>query len=215
MKKALKYISWIPFAISIGSLTIYLFYTLKIRFSKRVIVTVELTNTLKAYLIIALISLFIGLFIMLLKKVYNLLKSEPNNTKIRKEDTNYINLVRNEEIKQNVEKNPEVHIHENKEYNFKLEGVSCPECGKIISKDALICPYCGIMFDEKVLRVLDKFITKKQPKKKVKKGVVLANILLIIVFMFLIFLVSNMLINKSNQNKQNINAVVINEENIK
>lgn len=216
MKKIGKYLSFLPFAVSAGSIIIYLFYTLKIRFSRRVIVTEELTSTLKTYLILALISLFIGLLIILLKKVYNLFRVDSIG---KKEESNVFNketisLVK-EDINSNINKEAQTYIEEKKEYSFKLDGVSCPECGKIISKDALICPYCGIIFDEKVLGVLDKLITKRHYKKKEKKGIIIANILLIILFIFLIFLVSNMLINKSKENNKNVNHIVMIEENIR
>ena len=67
MKKFLTYLGWLPFAISLGALVIYLVYTIQIKLNPAIIVTDKLIGTLKAYLIIALVSLFIGLLIILIK----------------------------------------------------------------------------------------------------------------------------------------------------
>lgn len=223
MKKILKYLSFIPFAVCIGSLLIYFVYTIQIKFSKRVIVTESLTNNLKLYLIIALISLFIGLLIVLLKKIYNLLKAEKNVTinKVKEEKLDDVIKIKLKNPKLNGEKivgkledtmqNVEVYIDDNKNYNFKLDGISCPECKGLISKNATICPHCGILFDEALLRVLS---NNKTPvvKKKTSKKIIVINIFLILLFIILILLVSNVLLNKGKENSNNINPVVLNEE---
>lgn len=229
MKKILNYLSFIPFAVSLGALIIYLVYTLQIKINKSVVVTDELTARLKIYLIIALVSLFVGLLITLIKKIYNLFKTDSKVEKVKKEKT------KKEEVKDDILKvkltnpklngdvivgkledtmqNVEVYIDDKKEYNFKLDGVSCPECGGLISKDAAICPHCGILFDDEVLR----FLTKKekvQEKVKCKKDkkIIIVNIFLIILFIMLILLLSNVIINKGKENKSNINPVVVNEK---
>lgn len=245
MKKILKYLSFIPFAISLGAFIIYIVYTLQIKINKSIVITNELTTRLKTYLIIALVSLFVGLLIVLIKKMYNLFKTDTKvekvkkvkKEKIKKEKTKKVKKekIRKEEVKDDILKvkltNPklngdvivgkledtmqdvEVYIDDKKEYNFKLDGVSCPECGGLISKDAAICPHCGILFDDEVLR----FLTKKekvQEKLKYKKDkkVIIVNIFLIILFIILILLLSNVIINKGKENKSNINLAVVNEK---
>ena len=84
-------------------------------------------------------------------------------------------------------------VHENKkQYIYKLEGVVCPECGNSISSKAAICPHCGILFDEEIIKVIKKY-EKGKTKVRTKNSlmVTLANILLIILFIFLIFLIWN------------------------
>jgi hypothetical protein len=49
------------------------------------------------------------------------------------------------------EKIDEKSIGDKKDYYFKLDKVSCPDCSGLISKDAAICSHCGIVFDDKVL----------------------------------------------------------------
>lgn len=245
MKKILNYLSFIPFAVSLGALIIYLVYALQIKINKSVVVTDELTARLKTYLIIALVSLFIGLLIILIKKIYNLFKTDSKVEKVKKEKTKKVKekkkkkskkeKIKKEEVKDDILKvkltnpklngdvivgkledtmqNVEVYIDDKKEYNFKLDGVSCPECGGLISKDAAICPHCGILFDDEVLR----FLTKKEKvqekvKRKKDKKIIIANIFLIILFIILILLLSNVIINKGKENKSNINPVVINEK---
>ena len=53
MNKILKYLQWIPFAISLGALIIYIVYTIQIKMNPAIIVTDKLINTLKTYLIIS------------------------------------------------------------------------------------------------------------------------------------------------------------------
>ena len=72
MKKILNYLLWLPFAVSISSFVLYFVTAVKIKL-KNTFVTESIQNTLKMYLIIGLISLFIGLLIVFVKKVIKLL----------------------------------------------------------------------------------------------------------------------------------------------
>ena len=65
MKKILNYLLWLPFAVSISSFALYFVTAVKIKL-KNTFVTESIQNTLKMYLIIGLISLFIGLLIAVL-----------------------------------------------------------------------------------------------------------------------------------------------------
>ena len=229
-KNIMKYLQFLPFAICLGSLIIYLVYTIYIKANKAVIVTDKLISTLKIYLIIALVSLFIGLLIILLKKIFNLVdvmpkiklpkKEKVQKLKAEKKKEQVIEIKNNEETKNIQEEIQEVIKEEvkeeikevkkernlndnNKEYIFKLEGVSCPSCKGLLAKDAAICPHCGILFDNEILRILDKYY-KKETKKKKSPVVILANVLLTILFIILILLVVNLIINKAHENKTNI-----------
>ena len=233
MKKILKYLSFIPFAICIGALVVYLINTVQIKLDNTIIVTNELTSRLNMYLIIALVSLFVGLLIILIKKLYNLFKKENKKEKIKKEKK--IKSKKEEIMDENILKvkltNPklngdvivgkledtmqdvEVYIDDKKEYNFRLEAVACPECGGLISKDAAICPHCGILFDDEVLRFLSKKDkTKVKVKTKKNKKIIIVNVLLIILFIILILLLTNVIINKGKENTNNIKPVVINDQ---
>ena len=224
MKKYIRYIEWLPFAICLGALIIYLVYTIQIKMNPAIIVTDKLISTLKTYLIIALIALFIGLLIVLLKKIYilkhpsfTLKKVRPKKEKVVLEKVKEEKIVTKEDntIKEVVEETVYT-IDDKKDYTFKLDGVACPECNGLISKDAAICPHCGILFDEELLNFLERHKNKiskvekvKYVKSKPKLGVIIANICLIVLFIFLIFLVSNLLINKANENKNNITAIKV------
>ena len=208
MKKYSRYLEWIPFAICLGALLIYIVYTIQIKTNPAIIVTDQLVSTLKTYLIIALVSLFIGLLIILIKKIRKLsrptVKSYVRHT-IREENVVEQPKVVVEETK--IVTEPKVEekvvmaepiieekiVHENKkQYIYKLEGVVCPECGNSISSKAAICPHCGILFDEEIIKVIKKY-EKGKTKVRTKNSlmVTLANILLIILFIFLIFLIWN------------------------
>lgn len=202
MKKFIKYLEWIPFAICLGSILIYIIYTIRVKINPAIIVTDQLVSTLKTYLIISLISLFIGLLIILIKKIHKLtkptVKSYVRHTikeekiieepKVIVEETKII-----EEPKVTIEEPiKEEKIEVKKEYVYKLEGVVCPECGLSISPNAAICPHCGILFDEEIIKVIKKY--EKSKNKEVRKNslmVTIANILLIILFIFLIYLMWN------------------------
>ncbi len=235
MKKILKYLIWIPFALSLGSLLIYIINIVIIKMNPNAIVTEKTTITLKTYLLIALVSLFIGLFIVLIKKIYNLLtinnmyktkrKKIKKSKKIKNEEISNKNdvlkvQIANPEVKEDkivgkltdTMQDVEIYVNNKKDYNFKLDGISCPECSGLISKDAAICPHCGILFDDAVMRVLSNNTSLGVKKKKSGKKIIIVNILLIILFIFLIFLISNLIFNKGKENNNNINPVVLNEE---
>ena len=250
MNKTKNYLKFLPFAICLGSLLIYLIYTLYIKINPAVIVTDKLISNLKAYLIIALISLFIGLLIIFIEKIRNLnpnitkeeknikendkkdekiiiIKEEENNNKLNlkfdkqkklkviseKKKDNVIEVkVENKDLNEILKEEKEEELEEqlvldeDKEYTFKFDGVACPSCSSVIAKDAAICPHCGILFDDEILRVLNihsNSISKKE-KKDNKVMVKLANILLTILFIILIFLVVNLLVNKASENKHNL-----------
>lgn len=220
MKKIIRYLEWIPFAIALGSLVIYLVYTIQIKLNPAIIITDKLISTLKTYLIIALVSLFVGLLIILIKKIRRLIKVEKRE-EIYKEEKVIINEPKKEEVIRVVEKEPvkeitledemrmenEKPIIKEKKYVYKVEGIVCPDCGNHISKNAGICPHCGILFDDEIIRVLKKY-DKKQTKKTGKSFSFIANVLLTILFIILIFLICNMLYNKYNENLKNINYII-------
>lgn len=234
MKKYSRYLEWIPFAICLGALLIYIVYTIQIKTNPAIIVTDQLVSTLKTYLIIALVSLFIGLLIILIKKIRKLsrptVKSYVRHTireenvveqprvvveepkvveqprvvveetkaveqpKVVVEETKIVTEPKVEEKVVMAEPIIEEKIvHENKkQYIYKLEGVVCPECGNSISSKAAICPHCGILFDEEIIKVIKKYEKgKTKVRRKNSLMVTLANILLIILFIFLIFLIWN------------------------
>lgn len=76
MKKILKYLSWIPFAISIGSLILYLRYFVMFKLDSNLVMTDAVKETLNNYLILVFVSLFVGLLIILFKKIFNLINTE-------------------------------------------------------------------------------------------------------------------------------------------
>ena len=82
MKKISNYLLWLPFAVSISSFVLYFVTTVKIKL-KNTFVTESIQNTLKMYLIIGLISLFIGLLIVFVKKVIKLFKPDNNVKEIK------------------------------------------------------------------------------------------------------------------------------------
>ena len=255
MKKVVKYILWLPFAVSISSFALYFVYAIRIKF-KDLTVTESMQNSLKLYLIIGLISLFVGLFVVFIKKTILLFKMDDseniNENKVKekkikeqKVSNKVISIPKNEQeqtisknelilkilnpiFKDNkimgtldttnqdvivyldkeekVEVKQEV-IKENEIVDDLLIDSNCPECGYQISKDAAICPHCGILFDEKVLGIIksnEKKLKKKNKKFSLKKFIL--DMFLILLFMILIFLVSNMLINKSAENYNNVNG---------
>ncbi len=250
MKKVVKYILWLPFAVSISSFALYFVYAIRIKF-KNLTVTESMQNSLKLYLIIGLISLFVGLFVVFIKKTILLFKMDDsenikeNKVKEKKISNKVISIPKNEQeqtisknelilkilnpvFKDNkitgtldttnqdvivyldkeekVEVKQEV-IKENEIVDDLLIDSNCPECGYPISKDAAICPHCGILFDEKVLGIIksnEKKLKKKNKKFSLKKFIL--DMFLILLFMILIFLVGNMLINKSAENYNNVNG---------
>ena len=194
MRKILKYLEWIPFAIALGSLVIYLVYTIQIKLNPAIIVTDSLINTLKTYLIIALVSLFIGLLIILIKKIRKLIYSDEK-------------IVKETIVKEyKYPKEEKVVITETKKEDvIKVKGVVCPECNNPISENAGICPHCGILFDDEIIKVIKKY---EKGKNKRRPFSFVANVLLTILFLILIFLICNMLYNKYNENIKNINYII-------
>lgn len=253
MKKVVKYILWLPFAVSISSFLLYFVYAIRIKF-KNLAVTESMQNSLKLYLIIGLISLFIGLFVVFIKKTIMLFKMDDmdslkeHKVKVKESKvTNKVISIPKKEYEETISKNElilkilnpvfknnkitgtldttnqnvivyldkdeekvdvkqEV-IKENEIVEDLLIDSNCPECGYPISKEAAICPHCGILFDEKVLGIIknnEKKLKKKSKKFSLKKFIL--DMLLILLFMILIFLVGNMLINKSAENYNNVNG---------
>ena len=236
MKKILRYLEWLPFAIALGSLVIYLVYTIQLKVNPAIIVTDKLISTLKTYLIIALVSLFIGLLIILIKKIYKLMNQdkivtqketvviqEPiKETIVVEKQENVINttepiveikepqketVIIQEPKKETVIIQKEETINNN--YNYKLEAVLCPECNNRISKKDAICPHCGILFDKEILKIIKKYDNRDYKYNKRKKRFIqIANIILTILFIILILLICNVLYNKYNQNIKNVYNIV-------
>lgn len=208
MKKFIEYLKWVPFAICLGSLVIYLIYTIRIKLNPAIIVTESLIFALNTYLIIALISLFIGLLIILIQKIYKLTKQ---NNYIKEEKVVYTYPKEEKTIITEEKKDDVVTIKEEKEPIVVKEkvtienGVNCPECNNKISKSAAICPYCGILFDKEILKVIKKYEKKEY---KVNPISTIANILLTIIFIILILLICNYLYNRYNDNLQKISSIV-------
>lgn len=255
MKKILRYLEWLPFAIALGALVIYLVYTIQIKMNPAIIITDKLINTLKTYLIIALVSLFIGLLVILIKKIRRLMLSESTEKvlatttiskkpikeekvviaetkpedviKVVEENSNLGSKIQKQTIINNetvIEKEPIVEktviqepTHQAKtmeeKYIYKVKGVVCPECNNYISKNAGICPHCGILFDDEIIKIIRKYekVEKRQKTTYIvrkKPLVTIANILLTILFIILILLICNKLYNKYNENLKNINQII-------
>lgn len=221
MKKILNYLLWLPFAVSISSFVLYFVTAVKIKL-KNTFVTESIQNTLKMYLIIGLISLFIGLLIVFVKKVIKLFKPDNNVKEIKtikneKNDDKNIFMLKivNPVFSDNkiigtleeTDQHIEVYIEKKKKTDVNFDTVSCPECSGLISKDAAICPHCGVLFDEKIINIVNdnkKKLQKKNKKFSLKKFIL--DTLLILLFMVLTFLVVNLLINKSAENYNNVNG---------
>ena len=206
MKKVVKYILWLPFAVSISSFALYFVYAIRIKF-KNLTVTESMQNSLKLYLIIGLISLFVGLFVVFIKKTILLFKMDDSENikenkvkekkiKEQKVSNKVISIPKNEQElivyldkEEKVEVKQEV-IKENEIVDDLLIDSNCPECGYPISKDAAICPHCGILFDEKVLGIIksnEKKLKKKNKKFSLKKFIL--DMFLILLFIQELFVV--------------------------
>lgn len=122
MKKVLKYLSWIPFAISIGALVLYLRYFIMFKLDSNLVMTDKVEETLNNYLILVFVFLFIGLLIILFKKIFNLVNTKDNSikeiTKKDKEDNNVINNVNNQDFINAIENNSRTLLNINEESNF-------------------------------------------------------------------------------------------------
>ena len=207
MKKILKHIEWFAFAICLCTLLVYLFYTLYIKLNSSVVITDKLINSLKAYLIIALISLFIGLLIILIKKIYYLTKNE-TKVKVKEEkvriitEPNKVNSISNNEkviVTEEIKDTKYIVKNEN------MDEMKCSECGNMISKNAAICPYCGVLYDDAVLRVLKKYDKKKEKQERRFSllGLII-NIILIVIFVILSIILVNKIQDKVEENKYGI-----------
>lgn len=81
MKNVLKYLLWLPFAVTLGAFILYLRYFIKFKLDSNIVITDQITNTLNMYLIVAFVSLFIGLLIILFKKIMNLIHGDKTISK--------------------------------------------------------------------------------------------------------------------------------------
>ena len=135
MKKVVKYILWLPFAVSISSFALYFVYAIRIKF-KNLTVTESMQNSLKLYLIIGLISLFVGLFVVFIKKTILLFKMDDSEN------------VREKNVK-------EKKIKEQKVSN-KVISISKNEQEQTINKNELILKILNPVFkDNKITGTLD------------------------------------------------------------
>ncbi len=204
MKKLVKYLQWLAFAISLITLLVYLVYTLYIKLNPSIIVTDRLVKSLKTYLIIALVSLFIGLLIILLKKIYYLTRSEAIvKTKTRKvvvseQPIDKIKFAKVDEVISEEIKETKRVVKDND------DKVRCSECGNVISKDAAICPHCGVLYDKAILKILKKYDKIKEKKeRKISFAAFIINIILIIVFFVLCVILGNKIYDKVEYYKNN------------
>lgn len=123
MKKVFKYISWIPFAISIGSLILYLRYFIMFKLDSNLVMTDAVKETLNNYLILVFVSLFIGLLIILFKKIINLVNTN-ENSKIKEviqhdiSESESLDSVNNQDFINAIENNSRVFGSINEESNF-------------------------------------------------------------------------------------------------
>ena len=235
MKKYLRNIEWFFFALCLGSLLVYIFYTIHIKVNPQTIITDRLVGTLKTYLIIALISLFIGLFIVLIKKILFLKKPttivdndysfnktstykrntdiiEVNNNKVISEQVKEEKIkIRNDEVIPTKEKIVKETVTEKvvtpKKYTYEVTDSVCPECGGGISKKAAICPHCGILFDREVLRILKKH-EKRKRKIPLNPFWIVFNLILIVILIIFIIIVSKAIYRNYITNKNNINSYI-------
>lgn len=123
MKKVLKYLSWVPFAISIGSLILYLRYFIMFKLDSNLVMTDTVKETLNNYLILVFVSLFIGLLIILFKKVFNLINADSKDKVkqvIKNDDSNneVLNDYDNQEFINAIENNSRTFCTINEESNF-------------------------------------------------------------------------------------------------
>ena len=102
MKNYLKYLNWVPFGISIGALILYLRYTIMFKLDSNLIMTDKVKESLNQYLIILFISLFVGLAIVLFKKIFILVNSTSkekinfNNNEVNYADNKFKDIIENE-----------------------------------------------------------------------------------------------------------------------
>lgn len=221
MKKIIKYLLWIPFAISIGAFALYLKYIIMFKLDSNIIVTDQINNTLNGYLIVAFTSLFIGLVVILSRKIMNLVHSNKNiikeeiNTSNNSIDQEFINAIENNKIDskesnfmKDIKNNDVVKIHiDNLSKDKIIDKKECPKCGNIVDKDAIICTNCGILFDKSILNYFQKsndvIVKRKSPILNF-----IINFIVIVLCIFLIFLIGNKIVNQRNENISNISTEV-------
>ena len=225
MKKVLKYMLWIPFAVSIGSFALYLRYIIMFKLDSNIIVTDQIKNTLNGYLIVAFTSLFIGLVIILFKKIMNLIHNNKTNIikleskeeiKENNMDKSFIDAIENRQtveykesnFMRDIRNNDIVRIHiDNSNKDMIKNQKKCPKCGNIVDEEAIICTNCGILFDKSILNCF-----KKQNEVVIKRKSPILNFIInfivIILCIFLIFLIGNKIINQRNENFNNISTEV-------
>ena len=231
MKKYDRYLRTLPFIICIVCLVIYLIYVIHLKLHPSIVVTDSVVTTLKVLLIIALVSLFIGLLLILLRKIYGLRDTDEvvvKKTVVKTEKVVPEVVVNTEDIKADAIVNEKVKtetkkvINEvkkeekvivKKEQKNKSLYAICPECEGLISDKAAICPHCGIVFDREVIKVLKKYDKQKEDKMR-SYGIVSAmiNVFIIIFFIILIIIISNILIDKYNKNYKNLNPYETSEK---
>lgn len=150
MKKLIKYILWLPFAVSISSFVLYFVYAIRIKF-KNLMVTENMQNSLKIYLIIGLISLFVGLFVIFIKKIVLLFKIDDiDNIKENSLKEEKVISVPLKKYKNNFSKNELILKISNPVFkNNKITGIL-----NDTNQNVIIC------FDEKENK--NKFITKSE-----------------------------------------------------
>lgn len=220
MKKVFKYLLWLPFAVSIGSFALYLRYIIMFKLDSNIIVTDQIKSTLNGYLIVAFTSLFIGLVIILFKKVMNLVhnnKSIKVSNVVKKEenlDKDFIGAIENNDVikesnfMKDIKNNDIIRIHiDNSNKDTIKNQKKCPKCGNIVDKEAIICTNCGILFDKSILSYFQKS-DEVASKKKSPIINIIVNFVVIILCIFLIFLIGNKIVNQRNENLSNISTEV-------
>lgn len=114
MDKIFKYLSWVPFGVSIGALILYLRYFIMFKLDSNLVMTNEVKETLNGYLIIVFVALFIGLLIVLFKKIFNLVNSGDKKQEISTKNTD----LENSEFINAIENNSRVLTNIGDESNF-------------------------------------------------------------------------------------------------
>lgn len=76
IKKVFNYITWIPFAVSIGAFILYLRYYFQIGIAANSVVSAQVNLIMDRYLKVGLFSLFIGLVILFINRISKLIFNE-------------------------------------------------------------------------------------------------------------------------------------------
>lgn len=232
MKKYNNYIEWIPFGVSAGALFLYLRYVIMFKLDSNLVMTEKIHETLNTYLIVLFVSLFIGLFIILIKKILLLKNETTKEIKLvsnKKEKISNVNKYNDKLLKVKVSdkmyttllkgkilgSNDDIEIIFDDDYNYNnvtdiKDPRRCPKCDNMINKDAFICTKCGIILNKEALSdVISDFSIKRETyiKPKKKLSILIVNIIIIILSIFLIFLIGNKLVNERNKNLDNFNII--------